>query len=267
MVQPIDQAEDPLQPQTPPLGQSLQQGQTAAAPAPGFSPGNLLDGWNKWVDKPNNRAALMQFGIAMLQPMGMGETGAGHFANAVGSAGEAHQRVTGQAEQARKEDTAATLRESTASAREQSAGAAELRAIATGENQRLRSENQQLTGAAAALRAQSEAKARYAKEKGDWDLFHPKEPFPSFEDWSRENRETNPRGGTPAAAAPSGRVSWVNLQRDPRIQNQIASVRAHMSSGKPQHLTNAKKWIQTVIAPQIHPAELNQVYATFGLTR
>src|SRR5258706_12493997 len=115
MVSPIEQQDDPLQ--APPLGQSLQQGRDAASPAPGFEPGKLLDGWNSWVEKPNNRAALMQFGIAMLQPMGMGETGGSHFANAIGSAGEAHQRVTGQEQVARREDTAATLRESTAAAR------------------------------------------------------------------------------------------------------------------------------------------------------
>lgn len=270
MVQPIDQQDDPLQP--PPLGQSLQAGRTAASPAPGFEPGKLLDGWNSWVDKPNNRAALMQFGIAMLQPMGMGENASGHFANAVGSAGEAHQRVTGQEQLARKEDTSATLREATAGAREQTANAAELRALQTGENQRLRAENQSLTGASAALRAQTDAKKNYAKEKGDWELFHPKEPFPSFEDWSRENSATNPVGTTGvagSAVAPSasggGRQKWVDLQRDPQLAQQLYSVRAHVSSGNPKDIANAQRYVQTVIAPRVDPSELHSVYMSLGI--
>jgi hypothetical protein len=265
-MEPIEQQDDPLQP--PPLGQSLQAGRTAASPAPGFEPGKLLDGWNSWVDKPNNRAALMQFGIAMLQPMGMGETGASHFANSVGAAGEAGQRVTGQEQQARKEDTSATLREATAGAREQTANAAELRALQTGENQRLRSENQQLTGASAALRAQSDARGKYAKEKQDWDLFHPKEPFPSFQDWSRENSATNPVGGVAGSAstpAVGGKQKWVDLQRDPQLAQQISSVRAHVSTGRPKDIEHAQQYIQTVIAPRVDPSELPSVYMTLGV--
>ncbi len=272
MVSPIDQQDDPLQP--PPLGQSLQAGRDAQSPAPGFQPGDLLSGWNKWVDKPNNRAALMQFGIAMLQPMGMGETGSSHFANAVGTAGEAHQNVTRQEQLARKEDTAATLRESTASAREQSANAAEMRALMSGQNTGLRLEN---TGLQNTIRQQQadtadrRAYEDYRSKTGQANMLAPKgqeEPILDFEGWRRSTGGGGRGSGLPASAAPTaGPAKWVDLQRDPRIQNQIASVRAHLSSGKPQDLANAKQWIQTVIAPQIDPAELNQVYATFGLTR
>ena len=51
---------------------------TAAVPAPDVG-GALLPnvapgGWKAWVSRPENRAALVQAGIQMLQPLGIGET-------------------------------------------------------------------------------------------------------------------------------------------------------------------------------------------------
>jgi len=273
MVQPIEQQDDPLQP--PPLGQSLQQGRTAAAPAPGFEPSKLLDGWNSWIDKPNNRAALMQFGIAMLQPMGMGETGAGHFANAVGAAGEAHQRVTGQAQQAEKASTEAQLRESTASAREQTAGAAEMRAASAGQLAETRAQLAGTTNLARNLQAQSAARARYDKYSSDHDLLSPNEQKLSFPDWLKSGGDAAAQaaGGLDSAAgAPGGTPSprsmgrWEDVQRDPKIQSAISFVRQKVATGNPQEMERAKQYIQTVIAPQVDPADLPRVYATFGVT-
>jgi hypothetical protein len=75
--------------------------QAAPQPGPddtGGAPVNdLANQWSDWVSKPTNRAALAQFGIAMLQPVRQGETGMSHFANAVGYGGEAASNVQQQA--------------------------------------------------------------------------------------------------------------------------------------------------------------------------
>ena len=49
--------------------------------------------WRSWIDNPGNRAALMQFGIAALQPVGLGQTPLGHLGNAIGAGAEASARV------------------------------------------------------------------------------------------------------------------------------------------------------------------------------
>lgn len=87
MVQPIggytDQG-DQGQPQAP---------QGPARPAQQAPGSDMAQQWSDWMDKPGNRAALLQFGIAMLQPMGIGESQIGHFASSIGSGAEAAGRV------------------------------------------------------------------------------------------------------------------------------------------------------------------------------
>lgn len=93
-----------------------------ATPQPGpdnagganVAPGGLMDQWGQWMGKPSNRAALMQFGIAMLQPMQQGETGSSHFANAVGSGGQAAETVTKQTQQQKASEDTSQLKESQA---------------------------------------------------------------------------------------------------------------------------------------------------------
>lgn len=110
------------------------EGQTpeSASPTGGVAQKSLLEKWGDWIDQPSNRAALMQFGIAMLQPVKGGEGGLlGHAANSLGEAGEAAGRVQ---EQARRE----TETESKADLREAAARTAEERARYAGENNALR---------------------------------------------------------------------------------------------------------------------------------
>lgn len=52
--------------------------------------------WNAWTSKPENNAALLQFGIAMLQPRAPGQSGIGSIANSIGEAGGAMGRVEDQ---------------------------------------------------------------------------------------------------------------------------------------------------------------------------
>lgn len=52
--------------------------------------------WDAWTSKPENNAALLQFGLAMLQPRAPGQSGVGAAANAVAEAGGASGRVVAQ---------------------------------------------------------------------------------------------------------------------------------------------------------------------------
>lgn len=69
------------------------------APAPGdtssqdASKPGFQKAWNAWTSKPENNAALLQFGISMLQPRAPGQSGIGSIANAIGDAGGAAGRV------------------------------------------------------------------------------------------------------------------------------------------------------------------------------
>lgn len=55
--------------------------------------GSLVSMWNDWLSKPENRTALAQMGINLLQPMGIGQSVAGQIGSAVGSGLEARDRA------------------------------------------------------------------------------------------------------------------------------------------------------------------------------
>lgn len=67
--------------------------------------------WRDWLSDPNNRAMLLTTGLALMQPVGVGQTGAGHLSRAVGLGAEAgaeqrrgqEERAAAQQEASRKE--------------------------------------------------------------------------------------------------------------------------------------------------------------------
>lgn len=270
----------------PPLGKTLRPSDRPATD-PGKSMGDLASGWNSWLDKPNNRAALMQFGIAMLQPIGFGENFGSHFGNAVGAAGAAARNITTQEQQDEKARTEAELRESRASAAEKSASAAETRAYYAGENTRLRGERDTTSNLNKTLTAQAGARAKYdiyvnqvGKRNTD-PLRDPKAPLETpmpFNQWlksaegSEALTEAGGGGGTPAPTAPPpgaspgpARSSWNALKADPSIISASTEIRRAISGHDPAMVEKAKQYINTVIAPHVDPSELPQVYRDFGL--
>lgn len=271
------------------LGRALQPGGRTPDSAGGIDTSKLTSGWNDWINKPNNRAALMQFGIAMLQPMGMGETSTGHFANAVGAAGEAHRRVTTNEQQDVKSSTEAELRESRANAATTTANAAETRALMAGENSRLRQERDQSTALSRALSAQAQARSKYdayitqvGKRNTDplRDPKAPLEPVIPFGEWIKtpDGRSSllgeaggasAPEGGAPAASAPGTPApsSWEAVSRDPTILAATPQIRQAVASGNPQMVEKAKQYIITNIAPHVDPSEMPKVFQHFGITR
>lgn len=91
------------------------------------SKSKLRSAWDAWTSRPENNAALLQFGIAMLQPRAPGQSGIGQFANAVGQGAEASDRniaaQRAEADSAARRDIAsreAGARETTAGAYAQS---------------------------------------------------------------------------------------------------------------------------------------------------
>lgn len=84
----------------------------------------LAERWRGWMSKPENAALLMQSGIAMLQPLQLGQSTAGAIASSIGQGFEARDRVragqqaTGFAERkAGQEDRELNLREREGEAR------------------------------------------------------------------------------------------------------------------------------------------------------
>lgn len=112
--------------------------QPGTVPQPAQAEGSDVAGaWRNWLTNPENRASLMQFGASMLQPIGVGQSQAGHFGQALGQAGEAATRV-------RAEDMAKQKLASETDLREQRANLAESRARSSGESLSLQQEMLQL---------------------------------------------------------------------------------------------------------------------------
>lgn len=92
--------------------------------------GGLADQWRSWMADPHNRAAMIQFGVALSQPISAGQNALGQIGSAVGQAGEASDRIT--AEQQKEEELASKqdLRSAQATAAEEKAkGAGNLAAF------------------------------------------------------------------------------------------------------------------------------------------
>lgn len=73
-----------------PVGQPAEQTQ---ATVNGPQQPDLATRWKSWASKPENAAALMQTGIAMLQPLQVGQNTLGSIASSVGQGFEARDRV------------------------------------------------------------------------------------------------------------------------------------------------------------------------------
>lgn len=67
--------------------------------APMSDPG-LFDKWRGWLGMPQNRAALLQTGLSLLQPVQPGQSQFGHIASSIGqglgAAGRAEARIAGE---------------------------------------------------------------------------------------------------------------------------------------------------------------------------
>ena len=75
--------------------------QSAAQSDPG-----LFEKWRGWLGAPQNRAALLQTGLSLMQPVQVGQSQFGHVASALGqglgAAGRAEARIAGEAKEQAK---------------------------------------------------------------------------------------------------------------------------------------------------------------------
>lgn len=109
--------DNPLDPNADTIGGSVD------ASAPG-----VADQWRSFLGSTSGRSALVQAGMAMLQPRGAGQTALGQVASAVGSGGEAAARVDENARVLREDTSKQSLREADAEGKLLRADAATLNA-------------------------------------------------------------------------------------------------------------------------------------------
>lgn len=86
---------------------------------PDVAPG----GWKAWVSRPENRAALVQAGIQMLQPLGIGETPLSRAGTSIGAGMQARDRVIAGQDERAQQATADRLAQQEADARTTAANA------------------------------------------------------------------------------------------------------------------------------------------------
>lgn len=67
-------------------------GQAPVAAPPRVDPATAGGQWDDWLQRPGNRTALLQMGLQMMQPVGIGQTVGGHIAQSIGAGGEAVDR-------------------------------------------------------------------------------------------------------------------------------------------------------------------------------
>jgi hypothetical protein len=148
--------------------------------------------WRDWIQNPENRASLMQFGIALMQPIGVGQTPIGHFGQALGQGGEAADRV-------QREEMAKQKLASESDLREQRANLAEQRAGVVGQNLTLQQEMLELKRQLGISAKANELQKRFEDAK----ILNPKLNVQDFiaqnQQFIKSLQAQEPGGGTRAA--------------------------------------------------------------------
>lgn len=175
---------------------------------------DLASQWRGWISQPANRAALIQFGISLMQPIGLGQSAMGHVGQALGQAGEAQGRVAATElagrEQVRKEEETASrgdLREARADAAAARANTAGTRAAAQTERLQSTQERMRLSALIKAQALYQKEVAAIHKRNADsrlTDPTKPAEPIPSWDEWLKRFPEVGSALGTsgPPGAEP-----------------------------------------------------------------
>ena len=87
------------------------------------SQSKLRQAWDAWTSRPENNAALLQTGLALLQPRSPGQSAVGQFANAIGQGAEASDRNVKAQQEEEKARAEQDVKRREADAREVTAGA------------------------------------------------------------------------------------------------------------------------------------------------
>lgn len=89
--------------------------------------------WDEFLADPKGRGALASFGLALMQPVGVGQSTAGHVGQAIGNAGEAVQEAGVRESKTALREAQATSAETRAEAARSRAETASTRAGAMGD--------------------------------------------------------------------------------------------------------------------------------------
>jgi len=82
-------------------------------------PGTLGKLWDAWTSRPENNAAMINFGLQLMQPIAPGQSRLGHWAQAVGAGAEATTRNVAAEEERQKEAEKEALAERKMTAEEE----------------------------------------------------------------------------------------------------------------------------------------------------
>jgi hypothetical protein len=82
------QAPIPAQQAPDPDNATLPPDQPAGTAADASQRSTLGKMWDSWTSRPENNAAMINFGLALMSPIGPGESRLGHFAQAIGAGAE-----------------------------------------------------------------------------------------------------------------------------------------------------------------------------------
>lgn len=164
--------------------------------------GDLAQRWRGFLADPESRAALMQFGLQLSQPVALGQNTLGHIGQSIGAGGEAAGRVRAEerteAEAARREretDSRSELRSAQADSAAARSSAAEARAGTAAVRAAAETDRLNMTRDSNTNRALLQAQGLFQKEVSDVRKRNENaalvggtpETVPTFEEWLNRN--------------------------------------------------------------------------------
>lgn len=182
--------------------------------------------WRNWMANDQNRSALLQFGVSLMQPMGFGQNAVGHVGQAIGSVGEMAGRRQEADRKERETDSRAELRTAQAGlaeSRAANAGTSAARAADRLEmaRERLGFERERFR-TSTLVRLQTAWGREVERINANNMLVPPdqRRPVPTFEEYVRNNPHVAAgvgmdQGAGAPAASDSG-TSHPEAPRDPR---------------------------------------------------
>ena len=197
----------------------------------------LQDQWNTFLDKPEGRAALLSFGINMLQPPSFGDNPLSQAGRAIGAAGQTLSNIE-------KMDIVQQEAASKEAAREAAANLAEARAGQAGLTGQLGQERlaaqreaiqarQETSRLSASLQLQKMYQTEKQKFEADFINNPQRVPFQNYSEWLISDpiaRETAARAGINVDLAPSRAAPTTGL--NPLDQQALDWANAHPDDPK-----------------------------------
>lgn len=182
---------------------------------------DLAAGWDNFLSDPRGRAALLSFGAQMMQPMGFGQTGAGHFGASLGAAGEGARNQEASDLKDREAESKDALRAAQGDSAISRAQAAEARAGAAGANSAnmaTRLEIARLTEEGKDTRARSMNQIRVSN---------------MYQGYVKMQNEANRRASLTGSPAQPVKTQDEWLQLHPHLQGMVSSGREPVVGGAP----------------------------------